>query len=304
MSRAMSRTGFTILTGIVAFLPVAATAQTAPAPPTQTTPTPAVVARPIDRNELRRHIYVMEGALQRAVSFGAQRLNREIRSVAPELVAISGDPQARGVYLDGYGVFFDVGVPILHQSMVWSLRTMIGQDPKALADAMSALRQVTKDLDPQRRSIVENALIRIQSEIGPFGDAVQESVVDSTRQPSRGVGAGLQQEMPAAPPPSGITLDKRAMQDPNAINRAYTELVQRELIDAMIDYGLPIAIPADEFLTVAARDNMQRDSLAPPDPHEEIVTVLLRIKGSDLASYRAGQIDRDEIRKRVQVREF
>ena len=49
---------------------------------------------------------------------------------------------------------------------------------------------------------------------------------------------------------------------------------------------------------------MQRDTLAPPDPYEEIVTILLRIKGADLAAYRAGQIDRDEVRKRVQVREF
>ena len=49
---------------------------------------------------------------------------------------------------------------------------------------------------------------------------------------------------------------------------------------------------------------MQRDNLAPPDPHEEIVTILLRIKGSDLAAYRAGQIDRDQVRKRVQVQEF
>ena len=34
---------------------------------------------PLDRGDLRRQIYVMEGALSRAVAFGAQRLNREIR---------------------------------------------------------------------------------------------------------------------------------------------------------------------------------------------------------------------------------
>jgi hypothetical protein len=250
----------------------------------------------------------MEGALQRAVSFGAQRLNREIRSVAPEMVAISGDPQARGVYLDGYGVFFDVGVPILHQSMVWSLGTIIRQDPKAVANAINALKDLTKDLDPRRRSLAERALTEIQLEIGPLGDPVPDGIVDSTRPQGAGVGAAMQQETAQPQPPpasrSGLYLDKRAMQDPNAINRAYTELVQRELIEAMIDYGLPIAVPEEEFLTVAARDNMQRDSLAPPDPHEEIVTILLRIKGSDLAAYRARQFDRDEMRKRVQLREF
>ena len=47
-----------------------------------------------------------------------------------------------------------------------------------------------------------------------------------------------------------------------------------------------------------------RDSLAPQDPLEEVVTFLLRIKGGDLAAYRAGRIDREEAMKRVQIREF
>ncbi len=38
-------------------------------------------------------------------------------------------------------------------------------------------------------------------------------------------------------------------------NRAYTEAVQRALIDAMIDFSAPMTIGNDEWLTVAARDN-------------------------------------------------
>ena len=79
------------------------------------------------------------------------------------------------------------------------------------------------------------------------------------------------------------------LQDPN---RIYTEAVQRAIIDAMIDYARRCCIRPDEWLTVAARDNVPRDTLAPQDPFEEIVTILLRIKGADLAAYRAGQIDR------------
>jgi hypothetical protein len=100
------------------------------------------------------------------------------------------------------------------------------------------------------------------------------------------------------------SLDRKYLQDPNAVNRAYTESVQKALIDAMLDYGQPMAIAPDEYLTIAARDNMQRDTLAPPDPYEEVVTFLYRLRGSDLAAYRAGQIDRDEVKKRVQIREF
>jgi hypothetical protein len=299
MSKVMiTSRSFLVAAGLVAVLAPRATAQ---APQTPAPSAPAAAARPIDRNELRRHIYVMEGALARAVSFGAARLNREIRSAVPEMMAISGDPQARGVYLDGYGVFFDVGVPILHQSMVWSLRTMLGQDPKALADAFNVLKQMTKDIDGPRRAAAESALMRLELQIGPVGDTAAVEPAEGARAGAPAVSAALPGEVP---PGSGPRLDKRALQDPNAINRAYTELVQRELIDAMIDYSLPMAIPSEEFLTVAARDNMQRDTLAPPDPHEEIVTILLRIKGADLVAYRAGQIDRDEVRKRVQVKEF
>jgi hypothetical protein len=266
-------------------------------------PAPAAPPRPIVRADLRRQIYVMEGALTRAVAFGAQRLNREIRAFAPEMIAISGDPQARGVYLDGYGIFFDVGVPILHQSMVWSLRTMLGPDTRALAEAINVLKQTTKDLDGPRRAAAEHAISRLELQVGPIPDGGQGLGLQAA---SGGavLPAPVPQEAPPSRPPADQVLDRRTLQDPNAINRAYTELVQRELIDAMIDYGLPMAIPANEFLTVGARDNMLRDSLAPPDPHEEVVTILLKISGADLAAHRAGQIDRDEVRKRVQVREF
>lgn len=87
-------------------------------------------------------------------------------------------------------------------------------------------------------------------------------------------------------------------------NRVYTEAVQRALIDAMIDFSAPMTIGNDEWLTVAARDNEQRDTLAPQDPYEEVVTVLLRIRGADLKEYRAGRIDKEEARKRVRIGEF
>jgi hypothetical protein len=300
----MTRTGSVVVTLLLLVtLAAAASAQTPAAPP----PAPPAAVRPLDRSDLRNHIYVMEGALARAVSFGAQRLNREIRSVMPELVALSGEPQARGVYLEGYGVFFDVGVPILHQSMVWSMTTMLKQDPKGVTDALNLLKQIAKESDGPRRTAAENAIARLELQIGPLMNSSAEAGFPAAMRPSApAVGAALVPpgEMPPANAAQAPPLDKKYLQDPNAINRAYTESVQRALVDAMIDYSVPMAIAPDEFLTVGARDNMQRDTLAPADPYEEVVTILLRIKGSDLAAYRAGQIDRVEVRKRVQIKEF
>ena len=72
----------------------------------------------------------------------------------------------------------------------------------------------------------------------------------------------------------------------------------------MVDYAPPMLLSPDDWLTVAARDNAPRDTLAPQDPYEETVTILLRIKGADLAAYRSGRIDSAEAKKRVQIQEF
>jgi hypothetical protein len=49
---------------------------------------------------------------------------------------------------------------------------------------------------------------------------------------------------------------------------------------------------------------MQRDTLAPLDPSEEVVTILYKIRGADLLAYRKDQITREEIRRRIQILEF
>ena len=244
-------------------------------------------AKAPDLSELRHHIYVMEGALARAVDFGAKKLNQEIRSVMPDVFVLAGEAQARGVYLDGYGVFFDVQVPMLRQSMVWSLRMRMDQDDVATQTAITDLRRYLKGItDPATRASLESALRRLELQAAPVGP--QARTASST---GATVGA-------AAPQAS---VEKAWITDPN---RAYTEAVQRALVDAMIDFSTPMAIAPDQWLTVAARDNERRDSLAPQDPFEEVVTVLMRIKGSDLLAYRSGTIDKDEARRRVHVGEF
>lgn len=259
--------------------------------------------RQVDRVELRHQIFVMEGALARAVEYGAQRLNRELRSVAPEMFLLAGDAQARGVYLDGYGVFFDVAVPMLRQSMMWSLRMMLQQDDTSTKNAIAELRRfVQTESNPAARQSLEAAIARLEAQATPL--------VPVSRP---GVGVAPEPALAAAPPitPAGNVTPSSAPQPTPSdtpwlmdTNRVYTEAVQRALIDAMLDFSAPMAIGTDEWLTVAARDNERRDTLAPQDPYEEVVTVLLRIRGADLQEYRSGTIDKGEARKRVRVGEF
>ena len=250
-------------------------------------------------DNLRHQIYLMEGALARAVNFGAATLNQEIRAVMPDMLVLAGESTARGFHLDGYGVFFDVEVPVLRQSMMWSLRTMLDQDQQGATEALTALRRV------------------VATHVGP-GAGVGGSGATAARSPDQPVrqrsnadpdGAAAGVVNAAGDPPAVAPDAARPRVNPlllNDPNKAYTEAVVKALIDAMVDYSLPMvtSMQAGEVLTVAARDNERRDLLAPPNPYEEVSTVMLSIKGSDLAEYRAGKIDRDEARKRVQVQEF
>jgi hypothetical protein len=301
----MGRTrSIAVISLLVLMLAVPAVAQPQDPPATS----PPAATRPMDAADLRRHIYVMEGALAKAVEFGARRLNREIRSAMPEVMALSGQPQARGVYLEGYGIYFDVSVPVLNQVMMWSLRTMMGPDAGVIAALNQLKSYVQTEKNPATRASLEGMIERLELQFGPINAAAdQPAFPSSARQAAGTVGAAMvspDEPRPASPASTTAQgFDRKYFQDPNAINRIYTESVQHALVDTIIDYAIPTSIKPDEFLTVAARDNMQRDTLAPPDPYEEVVTILLRIRGSDLAAYRAGQIDAAEVRRRIQIRE-
>ncbi|MGH9386860.1 MAG: hypothetical protein ACRD2N_21520 [Vicinamibacterales bacterium] len=257
-------------------------------------------AKPVDLSELRHHIYVMEGALARAVNFGASRLTREVRMVIPDVYVLAGEAQARGVYLEGYGVFFDVEVPMLRQSMMWSLRTMMDQDDQATQAAITDLRNYLKGItNPATRASLESALKRLEVQATPAG-LIQPRIAARGADVQVSAQGGVQGSNVAAN--SGpVAVEKTWAQDPN---RAYTESVQRALIDAMLDFGPVMAVQADQWLTVAARDNERRDTLAPQDPFEEVVTVLLKIKGNDLQAFRSGKIDKEEAKRRVKIGEF
>ena len=285
-----------VLAAIALASPVAAQEPAAPAVP--------AAPAPANMGDMRHHIYVMEGALARAVDYGAKQLNRQILAAMPGVFMLEGEARARGVHLDGYGVFFDVRVPMMRQSMVWSLRMMMDQDDAANLQTISDLRKSLQGVtDPGTRIAIEKAVRQLEAKTpGSRNPGVSPSVVmPNSANPPVGAASATGISSPSAPRPTPPPADSVWATDPN---RAYTEAVTRALVDAMIDYSTPMSIAPDQWLTVAARDDEGRDSLAPQDPLEEVVTMIYRVKGSDLMAYRAGRIDRDEVRRRVQVTQF
>ena len=220
-----------------------------------------------------------------------------------DMLLLSGAPQVRGFRLDGYGVIFDVEVPALRRSMAWSLRTM-NETAGVLVRDLQRMRAVLDSIpDPRARAEFERTLQRVQQQVAPMPPMAPEP------------GAGPGPTAPATPGtvsaasigPGATVATSPAQQRDAALvldpSEAYTQEVKGALIEAMIENSGPLTIGADEWLTVAARDNVQVDRFMPGDP-SEVMTIVLRAKGSDLAAYRAQRITIDEMRKRVLVSEF
>jgi hypothetical protein len=215
----------------------------------------------------RQRISLMEGVLERAVANGADNLLRQVKHVMPDVPMLTGAPEVRGFRLDGYGVFFDVEVPALRLPLTWTLRYVVDGNRLAVNAALAQLRTMLLEQPAQERERLET-LVRQMEE----------------------------RNLPASP--SG-QVDPAVVRNPN---EAYTRAVKEALVDAMLESSGPLNLGPDEWLTVAARDNIPADPLVPGDS-TDLNTVIFKIKGSDLAAFRSGQITLAQARERVKAEE-
>lgn len=234
----------------------------------------------------RQRIAMMEGVLERAVSNGADNLLRQVRAVMPDVPMLSGVPQARGFRLEGYGVFFDVEVPALRLPLTWTLRYMIDDDRSAASAALAELRSYVQQQGPRERERLDQLVRRLEAQLGP-------SQVPSAQRGVQSIPVAASATAPQA------QIDPSILNDPND---AYTREVKEALVDAMIEHSGAIVLGPEEWLTVAARDNLPRDPLIPGDT-AELTTILFRVKGSDLTAFRSGRLTLEDARKRLDVRE-
>jgi hypothetical protein len=226
----------------------------------------------------RTQVRMMENVLTSAVRQGAEGLARRMQVSEPGSLIVTGTARARGIVLDGYGVFFDVDVPMMKQSYLWSMQTLERERQRL------ELRQLVETSpDTPARRLAEQQL----------------------RLLDRNPGATL----PLAPPAAagGIavaatvneTESARVLPEPRDPNEQYTEAVKTALVDAMLDYaGLPIG--PDEWLIVAARDS---EGPITPGTLDDASTIVLKVRGSDLLAFRSNKLTRAEARQKVEVRE-
>jgi hypothetical protein len=250
-----------------------------------------------DQVRARQKVSLMESVLESAVANGADSLMRAVRAVMPpDALMLTGAPSARGFLLQGYGLFFDVEVPAFRRTIAWTLRQMVDDNGLGAAAAVNQLKAYIATVqDPRQRAALERALRRLELQVGPVGPIQQDAAARPGATTVSTQAVGLPASAPAQP-----QVDSALIDDPNA---AYTREVSVAIIDAMIENSGPLPVGENEWLTVAARDNIRPDRLVPGDT-SNISSIVFRIKGSDLAAFRAGRMTLEEARQHVEVKQF
>jgi hypothetical protein len=93
---------------------------------------------------------------------------------------------------------------------------------------------------------------------------------------------------PVAPPP-----------DPRSPDELYTDAIKGVLIDAMLNYGNALQLSDNEWLTIAARASNQ----GTPGQLDDSSSILIPIKRSDLSAFLKGKMTRDEVTKKIEIKE-
>ena len=84
----------------------------------------------------------------------------------------------------------------------------------------------------------------------------------------------------------------------------YQTEIANALVDAILDYTGSLGVAPSEWLTIAARESLLDRRYVPGDPTDNAITVILRIRGSDLQALRDRSLSREEGRKRVDVKHY
>lgn len=200
----------------------------------------------------RLQFQLMEGVLKNAVRQGAMEIAMRAQTSMPIGTLFMGEAKAKGFPLDGYGIVFDLEIPIIRES------------------AVAANQLMAPPLPP------------------PSGT----QTVAGRGAPGTTRSTGVIAEDPMARSP--IVPDP-FLADPSQF---YRSTVRDKIVDAMLDYSRSLNVPETESLSVVARSE-EDGSL-----YDDSRTLILRIKGADLALFYEGKITREEAKKRVVESQF
>jgi hypothetical protein len=176
--------------------------------------------------QARAKLVAMEKMLEAAVQLGAQRVRAQVQAAlpyAPDMLVISGMARARGFWLEDYGVFFDVDVPAMRKSLIWTVQ-MLEQNDRGLGTELATLKRIAATVDnPAARRELQQTLQRIETQVSP---------PRASAPPAGHAVATVSETGPDRLPAGSADKAQRAaiLEDPGAV---YTTEVKDALVDIM-----------------------------------------------------------------------
>jgi hypothetical protein len=229
-----------------------------------------------DAIESRYQLRIMERVFEQAVTHGAEQFASRIETSDPSSrINFAGAARARGFKLDGYGVFFDVQVPMLRPSVNWVFRQLnqLGFSARIAADldeVLPVLREKMRSFDDEQ--LMEN-----------FERAL----------------LAFPRPLPPSSPPTGAKLVDREVlvASEEDLQAEYADRIAAEVTVVILDHSEAILLGADDWLVVATVA-----SFSPNDTPG--MKMMLKIRGSDLIALRARELSREDAIKRIETGEF
>jgi hypothetical protein len=238
------------------------------------------------------HIRQIEGMLTNAVKAGAASLANQLKISEPNSLFVTGNARTRGFEIEGYGVFFDVDVPTMMQSVLWVTQTQQQQQ------YMDFLRRQLADptIDDSRRRMAEFELRRVSRAMNS-GQVAPIPIPSAP--PTQAAPQGLAVAQTTEGTPTASNTPPAASPEPRSPDELYTETIKGALIDAMLSYGNALQLRDEEWLTIAARASNQ----GTPGQLDDSSSIVIRVKGSDLSAFLKGNLSRDEVIKKIEIKE-
>lgn len=263
----------------------------------QETARPAAARRPnLSRNQLEQFRYqigTMERVLENAVEHGASVWRDRLQALAGPVQALLLDnARVRGYRIEDSGIFFDIDVPSLETTLFSAFRTL-DQNGLGLQNALAQLKAAIPPTDTSS----QQALKRIELQMVPVaaGTTAEVSVPPQTIVTVPAPGA---QSVAVSPDVRVANVTDPILVNPEDVYRAE---VMQAVVDALLDYSASLGLGPDEWLTVGVRRNEVRPRIGLASNAQ---TVVVRVRGGDLAAFRSGQLTRDEAIARVEVRVY
>ena len=235
----------------------------------------------------RQQIAQMEGVLQQAIQHGADLVYAQLRAVLPDPPRLGSQPRVSGFKLPGYGIVFNIDVPMIQLPILYEVLLREREYRDALAQ-LQAMRNQWSSMSPGReRDQKLDAINRFERQLG-MGELPQ------------GGRSGPNSRSLAVP--AGINGagggDRKATEDPQYV---YSHEVKTALIEAMLTHSQGLNVGPDEWLTLMAQAREANN--ADPGATVDSSKGIIRVKGSVLTAYRAGTITKEEARKQVEEQE-